>query len=153
MLVVLDFVFCLLCCCWRKNSRKNNSLNSPFTIFGGGQLPKALISPPGNSTGPDGHQARKIGAAWADSGCGSPLLFDFPFSGRFSGSPPPFPLSSVPGLAFRGSGGPPLLFGWGLHLGIRPPARVDHDDVEAPPPFPVWDDLHRGANRAPVDFA
>ena len=26
----------MLCCCWRKNSRKNNSLNSPFTIFGGG---------------------------------------------------------------------------------------------------------------------
>ena len=38
LLVVLDFVFCLLCCCWRKNSRKNNSLNSPFTIFGGGNL-------------------------------------------------------------------------------------------------------------------
>ena len=35
------------------------------------------------------------------------------------------------------------MFGWGLHLGTRPPARVDHDDVEAPPPFPVWDDLPR----------
>ena len=23
----------MLCCCWRKNSRKNNSLNSPFTIL------------------------------------------------------------------------------------------------------------------------
>ena len=43
MLVVLDFVFCLLCCCWRKNSRKNNSLNSPFTIF---PPPPSLVKAP-----------------------------------------------------------------------------------------------------------
>ena len=64
---------------------------------------------------------------------------------------------SPPCPPFRGwlSGvlGAPLLFGWGLHLGTRLLARVDHDDVEAPPPFPVWDDLPRGANRDPVDFA
>ena len=93
------------------------------------------------------HQARKIGAAWADPGCALVPLscLVFPFRGGSLG--PLFsPVSSVSGLTN------PLLFGWGLHLGTRPPARVDHDDVEAPPPFPVWD-LPRGANRAPVDFA
>ena len=83
---------------------------------------------------------------------GSPLLFGFPFSGRLPGSPF-FPRFLRFGVDFPGFWGAPLLFGWGLHLGTRPPARVDHDDVEAPPPFPVWDDLPRGANRAPVDFA
>ena len=75
---------------------------------GGGQLPKALIFPPGNSTGPDRPQAGKIGAAWADSGCtlGSPLLFVFPFSGRFPGSPP-FPRFLRSGVCFPGFGGPP----------------------------------------------
>ena len=76
----------------------------------------------------------------------------FPFRGG-SLNPPPFPRFLRSGVCFPGFGGPPLLFGWGLHLGTRPPARVNHDDVEAPPPFPVWDDLPRGANRAPVDFA
>ena len=75
-------------------------------------------------------QARKIGAAWADPKC---ALVALSFWG--------------------GSLGPLFSPVWGLHLGTRPPARVDHDDVEAPPPFPVWDNLPRGANRAPVDFA
>ena len=114
---------------------------------GGGQLPKALISPPQGT-------AQAQTCARADPGCAlSPLLFGFPFSGRLPGSPFFFPRFLCFGVDFPGFWGGPLLFGWGLHLGTRPPARVDHDDVEAPPPFPVWDDLPRGANRAPVDFA
>ena len=84
------------------------------------------------------HQARKIGAAWADPGCAlvPPPLVWFSLFGF-----PSFPRFLRFGVGFPGFWGAPLWFGWGLHLGTRPPARVDHDDVEAPPPFPVWDDL------------
>ena len=120
----------------------------------GGQLPKALISPPlGTAQAQTGPKREK----WARLRLirDAPLVplscLVFPFRGDSLG-PPLSPVSSVPGFAFRGSGGPPVVW-----LGFAPrdlaPARVNHDDVEAPPPFPVWDDLPRGANRAPVDFA
>ena len=84
----------------------------------GGTAAEGADIPPGNSAGPDLHQARKIGAAWADPGCALVPLscLVFPFRGGSLG--PLFsPVSSVSGLTFRG----PLLFGWGLHLGTRPP--------------------------------
>ena len=34
----------MLCCCWRKNSRNNNSLNSPFTIFSPSPPPSPRFS-------------------------------------------------------------------------------------------------------------
>ena len=83
---------------------------------GGTAAEGADIPPPGNSTGPDWPQAGKIGAAWADSGCsfGPPLLFGFPFSGRFPGSPP-FPRFLRSGVCFPGFGGPPVVW-----LGFAP---------------------------------
>ena len=59
-----------------------------------------------DSAGPDLHQARKIGAAWADPGCALVPLscLVFPFRGGSLG--PLFsPVSSVSGLTFRGFGG------------------------------------------------
>ena len=107
---------------------------------GGTAAEGADIPPPGNSACPDLHQARKIGAAWADPGCAlvPPLVW---FS--LSGAAPWVPFFS-PFPPFRG---------WLSGVLGGSPARVDHDDVEAPPPFPVWDDLPGGANRDPVDFA
>ena len=101
--------------------------------------------PPGHSTGLDLYQARKMGALGLVRGA------RFSLSGEAPWAPPPPPF--FPGVAFRGFGAPPLLLGWGWRLGIWLRARVDHDDVEAPPPFPVWNGLPGGTNRGPVDFA
>ena len=101
--------------------------------------------PPGHSTGLDLYQARKRGALGLVQGARL-----FPFRGGSLGPPPPpFFRAWLCGVL----GPPPCSLGWGLRLGIWLRARVDHDDVEAPPPFPVWNGLPRGTNRGPVDFA
>ena len=100
--------------------------------------------PPGHSTGLDLYQARKRGALGLVQGARL-----FPFRGGSLGPPPPFLRAWLSGVL----GPPPCSLGWGLRLGIWLRARVDHDDVEAPPPFPVWNGLPRGTNRGPVDFA
>ena len=72
---------------------------------GGGQLPKALISPPWEQRMP--RLAPGV-ARRADPGCAlvPPPCLVFPFRGGSLG-PLLFPVSSVSGLTFRGFGGLP----------------------------------------------
>ena len=72
------------------------------SAFRGGTAAEGADPLAGNSAGPDLHQARKIGAAWADPGCALVPLSSLVFPFRAF-----FPVSSVSGLTFRGFGGAP----------------------------------------------